>query len=300
MTLRFAVGWTYDLHGVAAISPTGVWAVGFFAAQSTSPQSAFIEHWNGQKWSVVPSPHHGQLSILSGVRAISASDVWAVGLYYDNAGNSKALSEHWNGKVWRVVPNPSPGLTDNVLGGLVVIFAKDIWAAGKESSDAQTTLQTLIEHWNGTSWSFVPSPNPAPLYNFLGGMIAISASNVWAVGGVEGDNFVQGTLAEHWHGNSWTVVPTPDVGSGGNGLADVAAGAGTDAWAVGSYSNSAGFTKTLIERWDGTQGSVVQSPDPSKEFNQLESITGISNTLLSLGYFGTSSLANTLVEALCF
>jgi hypothetical protein len=287
------------LGGVAAISPTDVWAVGDFMPQLTSPQTAFIEHWNGHKWSVVPSPRPGQLSGLSSVRAVSANDVWAVGLYYNNAGNSKTLIEHWNGKKWRIVPSPSPGLTDNDLGGLTVVSAKEIWAAGAQSSDQQNTLQTLIERWDGKQWTVVPSPNPGSPYNFLGRMSAVRANDIWAVGGYSGRNFVDRTLAEHWDGNSWTVVPTPDVGSFGNILSDASALAGTDVWAVGSYYSTAELTRTLIERWDGKRWSVVPSRNPSKEFNQLASITNISNTLWSVGYFGTSNAAHTLVESLC-
>jgi len=286
------------LGGVAAISPTDVWAVGDFMPQLTSPQTAFIEHWNGHKWSVVPSPSPGQLSGLSSVRAVSANDVWAVGLYYNNAGNSQTLIEHWNGQKWRIVPSPSPGLTDNGLGGLTIVSAQDIWAAGAQSSDQQNTLQTLIERWDGKTWSVVPSPSPAPLYNSLGGMTAISANDVWAVGVVEGSNFVQSTLAEHWDGNSWKVEPTPDVGSLGNLLSDVSA-IGTAVWAVGYYYSTPELTRTLIERWDGKRWSVVRSRNPSKEFNQLGSITNISNALWSVGYFGNSNVAHTLVESMC-
>ena len=40
---------------------------------------------------------------------------------------------------------------------------------------------TLIEHWNGTAWTQVPSPNPSG-DNVLDGVAATSASNAWAVG----------------------------------------------------------------------------------------------------------------------
>ena len=138
------------LGGVAAISPTDVWAVGYFMAQLTSPETAVIEHWNGKKWSVVPSPLPGQLSGLSSVRAVFANDVWAVGLYYNNAGNSQTMIEHWNGKKWRIVPSPSPGFSANGLGGLAVVSATDIWAAGAHTSDqGNSGYQTLIERWDG-------------------------------------------------------------------------------------------------------------------------------------------------------
>jgi hypothetical protein len=288
------------LGGVAAISPTDVWAVGDFMPQLTSPQTAFIEHWNGHKWSVVPSPRPGQLSGLSSVRAVSAADVWAAGSYANNAGNSQTLIEHWNGKKWRIVPSPSPGLSDNYLGGLEVVSATDIWAAGAQSSDLDNSYQTLIERWNGKTWSVVPSPSPGSYTNGLGGMTAVSASDVWAVGGYQNfqGNFVLRTLAEHWDGKNWKVVPTPDVSSLGNILFDVSA-IGTDVWAVGYYYNTPEFTKTLVERWDGKRWSVVPSPSPSKEFNQLASMTKVLNTMWSVGYFGTSNVAHTLVESLC-
>src|SRR5215469_8327574 len=39
-------------------------------------------HWDGTQWSIVPSPNPGAfINELSGVAAISANDVWAVGIY---------------------------------------------------------------------------------------------------------------------------------------------------------------------------------------------------------------------------
>ncbi len=107
------------------------------------------------------------------------------------------------------------------------------------------------------------------------------------------------TLAEHWDGTSWRVVTTQNVGSGGNDLFDVAAGGG-NVWAIGYYIvPSAEIYRTLIERWDGKRWSVVHSPNPSKRFDQLQSITTISNSLWSVGWYGNANLAHTLVESLC-
>jgi hypothetical protein len=282
-----------DLYGVAAISPTDVWAVG-----GTSPGSTLIEHWNGRKWSVVPGPAPGQLSSLSRVRAVSATDVWAVGFYYNNAGNSQTLIEHWNGQKWSIVPSPSPGLTDNGLGGLTVVSAKDIWVAGAQSSDQQNTLQTLTERWDGKKWSVVPSPSPGSPYNALGGMTAVSANDIWAVGHYSGSTFVDQTLAEHWDGNSWKVVPTRDIGPAGNVLYDISALAGTDVWAVGYYFKS-GIAQTMVERWDGKRWSIARSPNPGEQWDQLQSITKIANTLWSVGNFESANVGHTLVESLC-
>ena len=42
--------------------------------------------------------------------------------------------------------------------------------------------QTLIEHWNGTTWSVVASPNVGTQLNGLNGVTAVSTSDIWAVG----------------------------------------------------------------------------------------------------------------------
>ena len=286
------------LYGVAVISPTDVWAVGYFMAQLTSPESALIEHWNGKKWSVVPSPVPGQLSELFAVTAVSTNDVWAAGFYYNNAGNSQGLIEHWDGKKWKIVPSPDPGLTDNQLHAFAVISSKAIWVVGVQSSDAGNSYQTLIERWDGTQWSVVPSPSPGSPYNDLQGVTAISATDAWTVGSYTGNTFVDQTLAEHWDGKSWTVVPTHNIGSATNDLSDVAALAGNDVWAAGTYFKS-GIAQTLVEHWDGKRWNIAPSPNPGKQWDELHKMTKIANTLWSVGYFENANVAHTLVESLC-
>src|SRR5438067_4164099 len=63
-----------------------------------------------------------------------------------------------------------------VLGGIVAVSAWDIWAVGNGNgvSDAG---QPLVEHWNGTSWTIVPSPR-----GDLWSVSALSARDIWAVG----------------------------------------------------------------------------------------------------------------------
>ena len=41
---------------------------------------------------------------------------------------------------------------------------------------------TLVEHWDGTTWSVVNSPNVTTDGNQLGGVVALATGNVWAVG----------------------------------------------------------------------------------------------------------------------
>jgi hypothetical protein len=62
-----------QLEGIAAISATDIWAVGF------SEGSTLTEHWDGKSWKVIKSPNPGQSNFLAGVTALSDGTVAAVG-----------------------------------------------------------------------------------------------------------------------------------------------------------------------------------------------------------------------------
>ena len=84
----------------------------------------------------------------------------------------------------------------------------------------------------------------------LYGVTAISATNVWAVGySVTSNAGATPThaLIEHWDGTSWSVVPSPSVGTNSNFLKGVTRVPGTNqVWAAGYYS-AGSYTQTLIE-----------------------------------------------------
>jgi len=69
---------------------------------------------------------------------------------------------------------------------------------------------TDIEHWDGTTWSIVPSPNAemgASATNLLNGVATLSASDAWAVGMASADqNAPAYALTEHWDGKRWSIV----------------------------------------------------------------------------------------------
>ncbi len=187
------------------MSANDVWAVGYYD-DSNGNEDTLIEQWNGTSWTVVPSPSPGpsDTMISTGVAAVSANDVWAVG-YYEDSNGYGTLIEQWNGSSWTVVPNPGSGF----LAGVAAVSATDVWVVGSGNTG------TLTEHWNGTSWSMVRSPNPGPrnsLIDNLESVVAVSATDVWATGvwGInEGEAEADYTLIEHWNGSSWTVVPNP-------------------------------------------------------------------------------------------
>ena len=72
-----------DLRAVSVLSASDAWAVGSDQNAKNGfeeQQRTLIEHWNGKAWSVVSSPSRPVfLNSLSGVVALSATDVWVVG-----------------------------------------------------------------------------------------------------------------------------------------------------------------------------------------------------------------------------
>jgi photosystem II stability/assembly factor-like uncharacterized protein len=70
-----------QLSGIAALSPSDIWAVGSVAtvAGTTVQGRTLVEHWNGTAWSIVTSRNATNSNLLTGVAAVAANDVWAVG-----------------------------------------------------------------------------------------------------------------------------------------------------------------------------------------------------------------------------
>lgn len=206
------------------MSANDAWAVGWSAQQERGPRQALIEHWDGQKWSIVPSAA-ARGGSLYGLAAFAANDVWAVGEHGNVIGGSPGLIEHWDGKQWSAVPNPGIGLV-SVSGGA----SNDVWAVGAVHSYSHTS----VIHWNGRAWrSFGPSVGNA--------VSARTTRDVWAVG-------PSSKGAEHWNGRRWTVYKTP-TGPHGREMEAVVVLSPSDAWAGGD----------VLEHWDGRSWKTVST-----------------------------------------
>jgi len=185
--------------GVAATSPANAWAVG-----STGGQQTLIEHWNGKTWTRVPSPNVDTGSSLQSVTVISSDNAWAVGSYIAPDGTRHTLTLYWNGLHWTVVPSQTPG-GDAALVSVAASWTHNIWAVGIRNptrcSNGGPQCKTLVEHWDGTRWTLVASPNPPSAYlNEIWSISAVSRSDIWGVGTTD----YSSTLIVHWNGSSWS------------------------------------------------------------------------------------------------
>ncbi|MFL5733431.1 MAG: hypothetical protein ACJ78Q_09525, partial [Chloroflexia bacterium] len=93
----------------------------------------------------------------------------------------------------------------------------------------------------------------------------------------------------------WSVVLSPNAGSSGNYLWDLAAISAADIWAVGYYSDT--LNQTLTMHWDGAGWSIVPSPNSNTtERNRLTGVAAISaNDVWAVGYYGPQSAEQALV-----
>jgi len=89
--------------------------------------------------------------------------------------------------------------------------ATDAWAVGwARDLDKFATYHSVTLHWDGTSWSQVPNPDPFGGDGGTSQLFAVSAvspTDTWAVGTCTclGTDTNQ-TLIMHWDGTAWSQV----------------------------------------------------------------------------------------------
>jgi hypothetical protein len=188
---------------------------------------------------------------------------------------------------FRKVATPNPSSSGNELSDVAAISSTDVWSVGTNEGDNTIPSKTLAEHWNGTAWSVVATPNPGSdpscagnNGNILRAVSTVSTSDVWAVGTFWSCSLFK-TMALHWNGSAWSVVSTPNPnGNNFNELYDVVAVAADDVWAVGYYYPGQGeAARTLTEHWNGATWSVVGSPNLGTT-SRINAITAVSPTEL--------------------
>src|SRR6266851_8290975 len=211
-------GGAESLWAVAALGESDAWAVG---THTPLPRGIYplAEHWDGQRWRVVPCPSPGgtrepNRSSLDAVAIDSPDDAWAVGKWspIEHVPPSYGLIEHWNGAKWTLVPVPSSGghVTDVELTAVAAISPNAAWAIGEGVAGGRSV--PVFMGWNGTRWRYLPSP----VGTTTGGLGVISARDIWLVGEQGATKSVPKyrTLVEHWNGSKWAIVPAPYVVKG--------------------------------------------------------------------------------------
>jgi hypothetical protein len=234
---------------------------GFFANEEP-----LVERWDGAEWMREPVPvYHqpasGYASRLEDVSCSAPDACMAVGENYEIGVGYGPLVERWDGEQWSIVPAPLPseaalnqnGTYEVRLHGVSCTSPTSCVLVGEFtkawSSLSPGEIGTLVERWNGSSWTVQQSPNPpGALRNLLWGVSCPAAASCVAVGESRISGGARKTLIERWDGTEWSVEPGPSLSGG---LQDVSCSAESACMAVGGTEGVFGG-QGRAEAWDGT------------------------------------------------
>jgi hypothetical protein len=258
------------LFSVTCNSTADCWAAGTsVAADNSGPLNGIIDHWDGASWSAVPTAPSGQTyDQFNSVACTGPADCWAVGYsgpnqqqnnflpnVAPNVAGDGAFAEHWDGAAWSAAPVPqATAPLGSYLSSVTCTSPSECFAVGATMDAAGDPSATLVDAWNGSSWTGVSSPSPSSTSGLLTDVTCLDASRCWAVGVfgyTSGQNGAPSPFVESWNGSQWSIEPSPDVTAFGylDGLACVrgvmclATG-----FAVTDLNNNTTTLATLVEQ----------------------------------------------------
>jgi len=273
------------------VAPTSCVAVGSYIAERPGSWRTLVESWDGRSWSIVPSPNTQVVSGDSFPAPSSRLDAVSC----TTRRSCVAVGEYF----FYPVDSGHPHGCQYGLG------------------------LTFSEVWDGTTWTIIPSPNPA--HGFCDAEIALDGvscpgsdsgrdhsephrrSSCVAVGYTRDEELGTSlTVTETWDGHSWTLVPSPSPGlanyTGHLALTGVSCTTTTSCVAAGYVYPGNGTSTTLVEAWDGHAWTIVPSPNPSTFRRPLNVLSGVScataRSCSAVGWYGATDNGSgqTLVE----
>jgi len=275
------------LESVSCPTATDCMAVGAtFDGTKNTPVAATR---TGGTWTAVPVPAStdGPSSALISVSCPTTTFCAAVGQVSttgstptttpigESAGTS--LIEQWDGNAWRIVPSPGSGETD--LFAVSCPTATDCTAIGTGFTATKPFTTTVVDRWNGSTWTATRLPSPATAIRIALGVSCTGATFCMVTGfqlaltGTTATAF--STFSLRWDGTSWTTVPTATLGP--TVFLQVPLGVScatpTLCTTVGAELTFHTFTATatttgvrfvgLIQQWNGSTWTAMATPGPA-------------------------------------
>lgn len=228
-------------------------AVGYSVNSKTGKKTVFAIVLKESKWTIqeIPEPEGAFSSELHGVDCRSSTYCIAVGSYTLVSGGPQwAMSATWNGTSWtlRTVTKPTESKGSTLLD-VSCLEVSECRAVGgyRNSSNVQVSL---VERWNGTTWSVQSSENPVGSTNTVFQGISADVGE-WVAVGDWNNGKVWQPMAQETSFISWTLDTTPTPAGATFSLLEGVACAGWEpepsCLAVGWYTDSGGKNKTLGE-----------------------------------------------------
>jgi len=233
-----------------------------------------VLRWNGRTWtptSPVPIPGTDGY-YYSGIKAISAYDVWLSGFAWDGTtGNTRGFVQHWDGARWRLVTLPALG-DDFDISSIDARGSQDVWIAGTDYTDKATSGERiLILHWNGHDWKRFPAPATTMVIQRVARIRAVARDDVWIAGMGQRDPYgsdIDRPLIFHWDGTRWTDTHAPEERGD---LHDIAADGRAVLAAGDTYSPLDDTYEAYARRWTARGWTPEAVPVPG-----LASVTALA------------------------
>jgi hypothetical protein len=215
-------------------------------------------------------------------------------LSLSGAGSASASS-------WTIQPVPSPS-GGGQLQAVACVSAGSCISVGYVSAPGCTpgactaeqgagTVGTLVERWDGLTWSVRPSPNRDPSSNGLLGVSCTSKMVCTAVGWSGSFPYFDSTLIERWDDRTWSLRGFTTSGSFSavscaSRRACIAVGT-FDEIAEGSCNGECGSNYAVAARWNGNSWLGQTIPMGNAAVNtSLSSVSCTSaTTCMAVGRF---------------
>ncbi|MGH2871463.1 MAG: hypothetical protein ACRDL5_03265, partial [Solirubrobacteraceae bacterium] len=247
-----------DLYGVECVSPSTCIAVG---ATGSPEDLAFVERFSGASGSAetVPDPPVAEAVGLNSVSCPSNVFCAVVGSVNTPAAEQgQAFAEVRDDGAWSTVPVPVPaGAIISELWRVSCTSSHFCAAVGGYCYDGCMSEGTLMDTWNGSTWTLWPPQNPTD-ESALSGVSCVSDQDCIAIGSASTIYDWYSTMHEYgpsymlagtWNGSGWSVQTQPTDGGGGE---------------VSCSSSSSCLTlRSGSEYWDGQTWSPATEADPN-------------------------------------
>ncbi len=251
-----------------AVSGSDLYVAGQFRSSIGGVVATHIGKWDGHDWSPLGagSLRGPAFDGTVNARAVSGTDVYAVG-YFTAAGGVTAHNiAKWDGYAW----SPLGSGVEVWNATAIAVLGTDVIVGGHYD----------IAKWDGREWSVhhgvldANSPVPRIWGPGRGGSpgvlaLSISGTDVFVGGGFDTAGDVTVNNIAKWDGSAWSRMG-PVGASGFNGALSGFAIQGKDVYVGGGFNTVNSIKANLIAKWDGSVWSPLGSGIQGYTVNALE------------------------------
>ncbi|HEY1828402.1 MAG TPA: hypothetical protein VGF87_10295 [Acidimicrobiales bacterium] len=251
------------------------------------------------------------LIALTGCQAVScpaANQCVTVGMYKDAAGDYYGMIDTLDNGMWTSVQAPEPsdhgtaGTEYSVLQSVSCTSSTSCVAVGRYNNSSGDQ-EAMIEVLSGTTWTPVTGPVPSGAENGALTQVSCVSSIACVAGGTYTDTSGhQNGLLDTMSGTSWTYTTAPVPSNSGTDTDadlfvfpyDLTCVTSASCAFVGTYEDSAGHQRGLIDTLSGTTWSATEAPQPSDQDTtpsvQLQKVSCPAPTFcVAVGSYRTTS-----------